>query len=149
MIRKSILAAVLGLTVVTASYGVVQAHGGSGGGWFGMGSGHMGGSGWGHMGSGRHMGGSNWNHMGSTGAPGFDGTVYGHDHRWRSERPLTAAEAREIAEHTLGRNPYLRVGNVTLEGDRFEVEIVTSKSDELVNRLLIEKQNGNVFPIDE
>lgn len=149
MKRKAILATVLGLAVVTASYGPVQAHGGSGSGWFGMGFGHMGGTGWGHMGSNRHMTGPNRDHMGSTGALGFDGTVYGHDHQWRSEQPLTSEEAREIAVHTLGRNPYLRVGTVTEEGDSFKVEIVTSKSDELVNRLLVVKETGQVFPIAE
>jgi hypothetical protein len=151
MKNKMVLATVLSLAVVTAGYGLVQAHSGQGrggsGGWFGMGSGHMGGSGWGHMGSGGHMTGPNWEHMGSNDALGFDGSVYGHDHRWRAERQVTGEEAREIAEHTLGRNPYLRVGAITEEGDRFEIEIVTSKSDELVDRLLVEKETGRVFPI--
>ena len=62
---------------------------------------------------------------------------------------MTGKVAREIVEHTLGRNPYLRVGTITEEGDRFEVEIVTSKSDELVNRLLVVKETGRVFPIAE
>ena len=151
MNRKAILVTVLSLAIVTAGYGLVQAHGGqsrngSGGGWFGMGAGHMGGSGWGHMGSGSHMTGPGWDHMGSGNALGFDGVVYGHDHRGRGERLVTSEEAREIAEHSLGRNPYLRVGTITEEGDRFEVEIVTSKSDELVNRLLVEKETGRVFP---
>jgi hypothetical protein len=149
MKRKTVLATILGLALVTASYGLVQAHGGSGSSWFGMGSGHMGGSGWGHMGSGRHMDGPNWDHVGMTGALGFEGVVYGHDHMWRSERPLTGTEARDIAEHTLGRSPYLKVGTVTEEGDRFKVEIVTSKSDELVNRLLVEKDTGRVFPVEK
>ena len=152
MKNKMVLATVLSLAVVTAGYGLVQAHGGqsrsgTGSGWFGMGSGHMGGSGWGHMGSGNNMMGPNWDHMGSGDALGFAGAVYGHDHMWRGEQQVTSEEAREIAEHTLGRNPYLRVGTITEEVDKFEVEIVTSKSDELVNRLLVEKQTGRVFPI--
>ncbi|MDF1536033.1 MAG: hypothetical protein P1S46_05950 [bacterium] len=65
------------------------------------------------------------------------------------ERKITSEEAREIAEHSLGRNPYLRVGTVTEEGDSFEVEIVTRKGQELVNRLLIEKETGRAYPIDE
>jgi hypothetical protein len=154
MKSKTILVTVLSLVVVTAGYGLVQAHGGqsrggSGSSWFGMGSGHMGGSGWGHMGSGGNMMGPNWNHMGSGNALGFNGVVYGHDHMWRGERQVTSEEAREIAEHSLGRNPYLRVGTVTEKNDRFEVEIVTSKSDEMVNRLLVEKETGRVFPIVE
>jgi hypothetical protein len=154
MKRKAILVTVLTLAVVTAGYGLVQAHedqsrGRSGSGWFGMGSGHMGGSGWGHMGSGSNMMGPNWDHMGSGNTPGFDGAIYGHDHLWRGERQVTNEEAREIAEHSLGRNPYLRVGTIIEEKDRFEIEIVTSKSNELVNRLMVEKETGRVLPIIE
>ena len=154
MKRKTMLATVLSLAVVTASYGLVQANGGqsrngSGGGWFGMGSGHMGESDRSHMANTRHMLGPYWDHMGSSDPLTFNRQIYGHDHMWRGERQVTSEEAREIAEHSLGRNPYLRVGTVIEEGDRFKVEIVTSKSDELVNRLLVEKQTGKVFPIDE
>jgi hypothetical protein len=154
MKNKIVLVAVLSLVVVTAGYGLVQAHGGqsrsgSGGGWFGMGSGHMGGSGWGHMGSGDHMMGSGWNHMGGGYERGSDGSRYDRDDRWRGDRHVTSEEAREIAEHNLGGNPYIKVGKLTERSEGFEVEIVTRKGQELVNRLLVEKETGQVFPIDE
>ena len=154
MKNKIVLVAVLSLVVVTAGYGLVQAHGGqsrsgSGGGWFGMGSGHMGGSGWGHMGSGDHMMGSGWNHMGGGYERGSDGSQYDRDDRWRGDRHVTSEEAREIAEHNLGGNPYIKVGKLTERSEGFEVEIVTRKGQELVNRLLVEKETGQVFPIDE
>ena len=107
MKNKMVVATVLSLAVVTAGYGLVQAHsgqgrGGSGGGWFGMGSGHMGGSGWGHMGSGGHMTGPNWEHMGSGDALGFDGSVYDHDHRRRAERQVTGVVGRSGHGPSLG-----------------------------------------------
>lgn len=154
MKRRAILVTVLSLAMVTAGYGLVQAHGSQSrnwsiGSWFGMGSGHMGGSNWGHMGSGRHMGGSNWGHMGFAGPRGYGDTFYGGESRRGSDRPLTSDQARDIAEHTLGRNPYLKVGTVTEGNDRFVVEIVTQKGQELVNRMLVEKQTGRVFPVVE
>lgn len=154
MKRKAVLTTVLSLVIVTADYGLVLAHGedsrgGSGGSWFGMGPGHMGGSSWRHMGSGGHMMGSGWEHMGSGNHLRFDGSVYGHDHRRSGRGELTSEAAREIAEHSLGGNPYLRIGEVTRESDGFKVEIVTRKSRELVNRLLIHKETGRVFPVDE
>jgi hypothetical protein len=152
--KKTILVAVLSMAVVTAGYGLVQAHedqsrGRSGGGWFGMGSGHMGGSGWGHMGSGGHMMGSGWGHMSGGYERGFDDHSYTRDNRWRGDRHVTSEEARKIAEGSLGRNPYLRVGTITEDGNSFEVEIVTNKGQELVKRLLVEKQTGQVFPVVE
>jgi len=146
MKSKTILVTVLSLAVLTGGYGLVQAHGGqsqggSGGSWFNMGSGHMGGSGWGHMGSGGHMMGSGWDHM--------SGSGYGFDNTRRGDRQVTDSEAIEIAERSLGGNPYLRIGTVTEDGDRFEIEIVTRKGEQLVNRLVVEKESGRVFPIDE
>ncbi len=154
MKRKAILVTVLSLAVVTGGYGLVQAHGGqsqggSGGGWIGMGSDHMGGSGWGHMGSGGHMMGSGWGHMGGGYTRGSGGPEYGHNDRWRGDRHVTNEEAREIAEHNLGGNPYIKVGKLTERSEGFEVEIVTRKGQELVNRLLVEKETGQVFPISE
>ncbi len=154
MKHKIVLVAVLSLAMVTAGYGLVQAHGGqsrggSGGGWFGMGSGHMGGSGWGHMGSGSHMMGSDWDHMGGGYASGSDGSGYGHSDGWQGDRHVTSEEASDIAERNLGGNPYIKVGKLTENSEGFEVEIVTRKGGELVNRLLVEKETGRVFPIDE
>ena len=109
----------------------------------------MGGSGWGHMGSGGHMTGYGWDHMGGGYARGPDGSGYGRNDQWRGDRHVTSEEAREIAEHSLGRNPYLRVGAVTEAGDSFEIEIVTRKGQELVNRLLVEKETGHAYTIHE
>lgn len=154
MKRKAILAAVLSLAVVTVGYGLVQAHdnqyrGGSGGGWFGMGSGHMGGSGWGHMSSGGHMMGSGWGHMSGGYERGSDGSGYDRDYGWRSNRHVTSEEAQDIAEHNLRENPYIKVGKLTERSEGYEVEIVTRKGGELVNRLLVEKETGRIFPIGE
>jgi hypothetical protein len=154
MKSKTILVTVLSLAVVIGGYGLVQAHGGqsrggSGSGWFGMGSGHMGGSSWDHMGSGGHMSGSGWGHMGGDYTRGSGGPGYGHNNGWRGDRQVTSEEAREIAEYNLGGNPYIKVGKLTERSEGFEVEIVTSKNDELVNRLLVEKETGRIFPIFE
>jgi hypothetical protein len=151
MKNKIVLVAVLSLVVVTAGYGLVQAHseqsrGESRSGWFGMGSGHMGGSGWGHMGSGGHMMGSGWDHMGGGYERGLDGSEYGRNNRWRGDRHVTSEEARDIAEHNLGGNPYIKVGKLTERSEGFEIEIVTRKGGEIVNRLVIEKDTGRVFP---
>ena len=151
---KIVLVAVLSLAMVTAGYGLVQAHGGqsrggSGGGWFGMRSGHMGGSGWDHMGSGGHMMGSGWDHMGRGYERGSDNPGYRRDDGRRSDRHVTSEEAHDIAESNLGGNPYIKVGKLTEKSEGFEVEIVTRKGGELVNRLLIEKETGRVFPIGE
>jgi len=154
MKSKAILVAVLSLAVVTGGYGLVQAHGGqsqggSGGGWFSMGSGHMGGSGWGHMGSGNHMMGSGRNHMGGSYERGSDGSRYYRGDGWRGDRHVTSEEAHDIAEHNLRGNPYIKVGKLTERSEGFEVEIVTRKGQELVNRLLVEKETGRAYPIDE
>jgi hypothetical protein len=101
------------------------------------------------MGSGDHMMGSGWNHMGGGYERGSDGSRYDRDDRWRGDRHVTSEEAREIAEHNLGGNPYIKVGKLTERSEGFEVEIVTRKGQELVNRLLVEKETGQVFPIDE
>lgn len=146
MKRKAALAAVLSLLIVTAGYGLVQAHserspGGSSGGWFGMGSGHMGSRG--------HMMDHGWDHMGRDYTRGSYGSRYGRDNAWFGERPVTIELAREIAEHNLGRNPFIEVGKLTESSEGFEVEIVTRKGGELVNRLLVERETGRVFPINE
>lgn len=62
---------------------------------------------------------------------------------------MTIELAREIAEHNLGRNPFIEVGKLTESSEGFEVEIVTRKGGELVNRLRVEKETGRVFPINE
>jgi len=74
MRRKGILATVLGLAMVTAGYGLAQAHGtgsmggmnsgGAGSGWFGTGSGFTDGSNGSHMGPGGHMMGGEWGQAG-------------------------------------------------------------------------------------
>jgi len=154
MKRKAIMTTVLSLAIVTGGFSLVQAHGGqsrngSGGGWFSMGSGHMGGSGWGHMGSGSHMMGSGWGHMSGRYERGSDGSGYDRDYGWRSNRQVTSEEAQDIAEHNLRGNPYIKVGKLSERSEGFEVEIVTRKGGELVNRLLVEKETGRIFPIDE
>lgn len=154
MKRKAIMTTVLSLAIVTGGFGVAQAHGGqsrggSGSGWFGMGSGHMGGSGWGHMGSGGHMMGYSWDHMRDLGRH-FDGYGFnGQDSRRQSGQPVTRAEARDIAERNLGGNPYIKIGRLTESSEGFEVEIVTRKGGELVNRLLVEKETGRAYTIHE
>ena len=154
MKRKAIMTTVLSLAIVTGGFGLAQAHGGqsrggSGSGWFGMGSGHMGGSGWGHMGSGGHMSGYGWDHMGDFGR-NFDGSFFnGTDNRRQLNRPVTREEARDIAEHNLGGNPYIKIGKLTESDEGFEAEIVTRKGGELVSRLLVEKETGRAYTIHE
>ena len=62
---------------------------------------------------------------------------------------MTSEEAHDIAESNLRGNPYIKVGKLTEKSEGFEVEIVTRKGGELVNRLLVEKETGRVFPIGE
>ena len=95
------------------------------------------------------MTGSGWGHMGGDYTRGSGGPGYGHNNGWRGDRHVTNEEAREIAEYNLGGNPYIKVGKLTERSEGFEVEIVTSKNDELVNRLLVEKETGRIFPIFE
>ena len=162
MKRKAIMTTVLSLAIVTGGIGLAQAHvgqsrGGPSNGWFGMGSdhmggsgwGHMGGSGWGHMGSGGFMSGSGWGHMGDFGR-NFDGSFFNRtDNRRQLNRPVTREEARNIAEHNMGENPYIKIGKLTESGEGFEAEIVTRKGGELVSRLLVEKDTGRAYTIHE
>jgi hypothetical protein len=79
----------------------------------------------------------------------YNGSGYDRDYGWRSDRHVTSEEAQDIAEHSLRGNPYIKVGKLTERNEGFEVEIVTRKGQELVNRLLVEKETGRVFPIGE
>jgi Spy/CpxP family protein refolding chaperone len=65
----------------------------------------------------------------------------------RLERPLKEDGARTVVENYLQstRNPNLKLGKITEQGDAFEAEIVT-KEGSLVDKLLIEKSTGWMHP---
>ena len=65
----------------------------------------------------------------------------------RLETPLQEDGARTVVENYLQstRNPNLKLGKITEQGDAFEAEIVT-KEGSLVNKLLVNKSTGWVHP---
>jgi uncharacterized membrane protein len=113
---------------------------------------------------GHHMGGRHGYHMGpgmmergSGMRPGYgrgpgsmrrapeqgeSGPVYG-----RLETPLNEEGARTVVESYLQstRNPNLKLGKITEQGDAFEAEIVT-KDGSLVDKLLVDKSTGWIHP---
>lgn len=138
MSGKVILVAVLSLALVGAGYGMVQAHGGR--------YGDDGGRGWGHMGYGRHM----MDYDGGSYGRGYGrGDCGNYGERRGGSANITKDEAKELVEGRVSRNPYLKAGKVIENEDGFEVQIVTKKGEELVNRLQVEKDTGRIYRIFE
>ena len=65
----------------------------------------------------------------------------------RLETPLKEEGARTVVENYLQstRNPNLKLGRITEQGDAFEAEIVTNDGS-LVNKLLVDKSTGWMHP---
>ena len=105
---------------------------------YGMGSGMMMGRGYG-MGPGYGRGQGS---MGRAPAQGEIGPGVG-----RLETPLKEDGARTVVENYLQstRNPNLKLGKITEQGEAFEAEIVT-KDGSLVDKLLVEKSTGWMHP---
>jgi Spy/CpxP family protein refolding chaperone len=119
---------------------------------YGMGSGMMMGRGYGMgpgmMGRGYGMGpgyGRGQGSMGSAPEQGETGPTSG-----RLETPLEEDGARSVVENYLQstRNPNLKLGKISEQGDAFEAEIVT-KDGSLVDKLLIEKSTGWMHPTNQ
>jgi hypothetical protein len=114
----------------------------------GRGYGMMGGGsgmGPGMMGPGYGMGSGFGRGTGSMGrAPAQGGTGTGAA---RLETPIKEEGARTVVENYLQatRNPNLKLGKITEQGDAFEAEIVT-KDGSLVDKLLIDKSTGWMHP---
>jgi hypothetical protein len=68
----------------------------------------------------------------------------------RLETPLKEDGARTTVENYLQstRNPNLKLGKITEQGNAFEAEIVT-KDGSLVDKLLIEKSTGWMHPANQ
>jgi hypothetical protein len=65
----------------------------------------------------------------------------------RVETPLQEDGARTVIENYLQstRNPNLKLGKITEQGDAFEAENVT-KDGSLVDKLLVDKSTGWMHP---
>jgi hypothetical protein len=106
------------------------------------------GRGYGMMGRGYGMGpgyGRGQGSMGRAPEQGETGPTSG-----RLETPLKEDGARTAVENYLQstRNPNLKLGKITEQGDAFEAEIVT-KDGSLVDKLLIEKSTGWMHPANQ
>lgn len=115
-------------------YGYSRGFGMMGGSGYGMGPGMMGGAGYG-MGPGM-MGGDD---------SGY-GTGRGYGRPFQATgKPMDAKEAEAMMNDYLKstRNPNLKLGKIKDVEGAFEAEILTQKND-LVDRVLIEKQTGSV-----
>lgn len=109
--------------------------------------GRMGGSYW----SGRNMGPM---HMGRMmGYPNYGWQYYGwqcpmyntmnYGSYYDQSKPLTKSDAKKMAEEYLKdwNNPNLKIGKLSEKKNEFEIQIVT-KNNSLVQKLMIDKQNG-------
>ena len=142
MNRKTIMIAVLSVALLAAGTGLVQAHGRNwddgGRGGYGM-MGQRGG-----FGGGYGCDGPRYNDC----EPG-----YGRGYRGEGRRDLSANitqdEAKELVERRVSRNPYLKVGKITENEGGFEIQIVTKKGGELVNRLQLDKDTGRMYRVFE
>ena len=106
------------------------------------------GRGYGMMGRGYGMGpgyGRAQGSMGRASEQGETGPTSG-----RLETPLKEDGARTTVENYLQstRNPNLKLGKITEQGDAFEAEIVT-KDGSLVDKLLIDKSTGWMHPANQ
>lgn len=114
-------------------------HGGGYG--YGMGPGMMGGHGYGRGMGGGMMGYGQGYGMGP-GMMGSRGYGYGRPYA-EPGKPLEMKDARTMMEDYLRstRNPNLKLGKIKDKGTAFEAEVLT-KSNALVDRVLIDKQTG-------
>ena len=119
---------------------------------YGMGSGMMmgrgSGMGPGMMGRGYGMGPGYGRGSGSMGRAPEQGEI--GPGAGRLETPLKEGGARTVVENYLQatRNPNLKLGKITEQGDAFEAEIVT-KDGSLVDKLLVEKSTGWMHPANQ
>ena len=119
---------------------------------YGMGSGTMmgqgSGMGPGMMGHGYGMGSGYGRGPGSMGKAPEQGEI--GPGAGRLETPLKEDGARTVVENYLQstRNPNLKLGKITEQGDAFEAEIVT-KDGSLVDKLLVEKSTGWMHPANQ
>ncbi len=97
---------------------------------YGMGSGMMGDRGYGCGVGGGMMGGRGYGYGQSYAAPG---------------KPLEMKDAKALMEDYIKstRNPNLKLGKIKDKGDSYEAEVVT-KSNALVDKILINKQTGRM-----
>jgi hypothetical protein len=101
---------------------------------YGMGPGMMGGRGMGPGMRGWGMG------------PGMMGPGYGYQYGPQSQqpqKPLEEKDAKAILEKYLrsNRNPNLKLGKITEQGNYFEVDIIT-KDGSLVDKILVDRYTG-------
>jgi rubrerythrin len=101
---------------------------------YGMGPGMMGGRGMGPGMRGWGMG------------PGMMGPGYGYQYGPQSQqpqKPLEEKDAKAILENYLraNRNPNLKLGKITLQGNYFEADIIT-KDGSLVDKILVDRYTG-------
>ena len=119
---------------------------------YGMGNGTMmgqgSGMGPGMMGRGYGMGSGYGRGQGSMGRAPEQGEI--GPGAGRIETPLKEDGARTVVENYLQstRNPNLKLGKITEQGDAFEAEIVT-KDGSLVDKLRIEKSTGWMHPANQ
>jgi len=152
--KRTAIIAVITLAIIGTGFGLARAHGGNG-------SGRSG-----YMGYGNHMGGNYGGHMGGNyggrmmdfASPGYgpkSAPGYGPNNApcWNtsdSRVDLTEKDAEElIANRVTSGNPNLIVGKVKKTEEGFEVQVVTKKSNSLVDRLMVEKDTGRVYRIFE
>ncbi len=106
---------------------------------YGMGPGMMGGG----MMSGRGYG-MGPGMMGRGMGPGMMGPGYGYGPQYQQpQKPLEEKDARAILENYLRgtRNPNLKLGKITEQGNYLEAEIVT-KEGSLVDKILVDRYTG-------
>jgi hypothetical protein len=75
--------------------------------------------------------------------PGYGYGGYGPQYQPR-EKPISEKEAKTMVENYLQsiRNPNLKLGKIKDEEHYFEVDVVTKKNDELVDKILVDKRTG-------
>lgn len=138
--KKGLLAIAIAVIMGFASSGLM-AQEGYGNGW-GMGPGMM----WGYGDSNGGYG-NGW-HMGPGMMWGYRGYGPGYNHQFRHEygRAVNKAEAREIMNNYLSymRNPNLKLGKITDDGNDFAANVLTRKGDDIVNKIFVDKQTGRV-----
>lgn len=142
MSKKTILIAMLTLTMAAAVAGLAHARGG------------MMGYGWGP---------DRDDYRGGYGCDGprFERSGYGPGNCYlgsrqddssegRSRVDITREEAEDLVSFRLRRtNDNLKVGKVTENEDGFQVEVVTKKGGELVDRLQVKKDTGRIYRLFE
>jgi hypothetical protein len=144
-IFKNILL-VTGIVVALAAITVLPSRAMMGGGMRGNG---QGGYSSGMMGSGGHMGGANG--PGMTGQQGWhsgQGTYGGQGAYGQRGTVSTATQAESVVRGQIVRNPNLATGQVEDRGDAYMVDVVT-RDGSLVDRVLVQKNNGSVRSVNQ